>query len=191
MFQLWKSNVLQEYFLGENRLSVAAMLLSICQQNELTHPEQDAAQWSRNPGETGNAVLSALKLGYRHIDTAQFYRNQADVGLAVRDSGIPREEIFVTSKLFTSCWGYDEATAASKASNEELGLGYIDLYLLHTPGPATTKPGVHSEDLQQQGLVKGVELWRGSSRETLEGVQSETRREPTRTVSVAHAPVTR
>ncbi|ETM55258.1 hypothetical protein L914_01500 [Phytophthora nicotianae] len=89
--------------------------------------------YKAEPGaEAYNAVLLALKLGYRHIDTAQFYQNEADVGRAVRDSGVPRRESFITSKLFTDNWGYKKAFAATIASNKLLGLTYFDLYLLHT-----------------------------------------------------------
>jgi len=72
-----------------------------------------------------DAVLNALKLGYRHIDTAQFYQNEADVGKAVRDSGIPREEIWVTTKL----WSGEPADALAH-SLKLLGLDYVDLYLM-------------------------------------------------------------
>ncbi|RLN97766.1 hypothetical protein BBJ28_00016130 [Nothophytophthora sp. Chile5] len=115
--------------------------------------------YQSEPGaETYNAVASALKLGYRHIDTAQYYQNEADVGRAVKDSGIPREEIFVTSKLFVMNWGYEKALATSKASNEALGLGYIDLYLLHAPGDAATRAETWRavEELQQQGMLKDI-----------------------------------
>ncbi|GMF09873.1 unnamed protein product [Phytophthora lilii] len=111
------------------------------------------------PGaETYNAVLSALQLGYRHIDTAQYYQNEADVGRAVKDSGIPREEVFVTSKLFVQNWGYEKALQTTKASNEKLGLGYIDLYLLHAPGDAATRDETWRalEELQEQGILKDI-----------------------------------
>ncbi|OWY96133.1 Aldehyde reductase, partial [Phytophthora megakarya] len=111
------------------------------------------------PGaETYNAVLSALKLGYRHIDTAQYYENEADVGRAIRDSGIPRNEIFVTTKLFISNWGYDKAITTTKESNEKLGLGYIDLYLLHAPGDVNTRNESWRalEELQEQGIIKDI-----------------------------------
>ncbi|RLN59438.1 hypothetical protein BBP00_00006494 [Phytophthora kernoviae] len=111
------------------------------------------------PGaETYNAVLSALQLGYRHIDTAQYYQNEADVGRAVKDSGIPREEIFVTSKLFVQSWGYERALAATKASNDKLGLGYIDLFLLHAPGDASTRGKTWRalEELREQGILKDI-----------------------------------
>ncbi|RLN05908.1 hypothetical protein BBO99_00006740 [Phytophthora kernoviae] len=111
------------------------------------------------PGvETYNAVLSALQLGYRHIDTAQYYQNEADVGRAVKDSGISRKEIFVTSKLFVQSWGYEKALAATKASNDKLGLGYIDLFLLHAPGDASTRGETWRalEELREQGILKDI-----------------------------------
>ncbi|KAG6963256.1 hypothetical protein JG688_00008231 [Phytophthora aleatoria] len=113
---------------------------------------------SKPGGETYIAVLSALKLGYRHIDTAQYYENEADVGRAIRDSGVPREEIFVTSKLFIDNWGYEKALAATKESNEKLGLGYIDLFLLHAPGDASTRDESWRalEELQEQGMLKDI-----------------------------------
>jgi diketogulonate reductase-like aldo/keto reductase len=107
---------------------------------------------------TLDAVSAALKLGYRHIDTAEAYKNETDVGRAVRDSGIPREQVFVTSKIFLQNWGYDKAIAAVRASNERLGLGYIDLYLLHAPGDSATRADTWRalEDLQAEGLLKDI-----------------------------------
>ncbi len=86
-----------------------------------------------NDGPTYDAVLSALKAGYRHIDTAAAYFNESDVGKAVRDSGIPREEIFITSKLWLQDYGYEAAKKGLETSLEKLGMDYIDLYLLHQP----------------------------------------------------------
>lgn len=88
----------------------------------------------RSGKETYNAVLSSLKLGYRHVDTARMYGNEADVGKAVRDSGIPREEVFVTSKLFDVDWGHEAATDAIKHSLATLGMQHLDLMLMHHPG---------------------------------------------------------
>ncbi|KUF84484.1 putative oxidoreductase C2F3.05c [Phytophthora nicotianae] len=105
-----------------------------------------------------NIVLSALKQGYRHIDTAQLYHNEAEVGRAVRDSGIPREEIFVTSKLFLIDWGYKRALDSIKKSNQKIGLGYIDLFLLHAPGDAATRAETWRavEELHEQGILKDI-----------------------------------
>lgn len=79
------------------------------------------------------AVLAALSAGYRLIDTAAAYGNEAAVGRAVRKSGVPREEIFVTSKLDVRDQGFKSAQDACRKSVEELGLGYVDLYLIHWP----------------------------------------------------------
>ncbi|KAL3662009.1 hypothetical protein V7S43_012816 [Phytophthora oleae] len=103
-------------------------------------------------------VLSALKQGYRHIDTAQLYHNEAEVGRAVRDSGIPRKEIFVTSKLFLTDWGYKKALASIKKSNQKIGLGHIDLFLLHAPGDSATRADTWRavEELHDQGILKDI-----------------------------------
>ncbi len=82
---------------------------------------------------TQNAVQYALEAGYRHIDTASLYGNEREVGTAVRNSRIPREEIFITTKLWNSDHGYDETIRACQESLRELGLTYIDLYLIHWP----------------------------------------------------------
>lgn len=81
--------------------------------------------------EAYQATLSALKAGYRHIDTAAIYKNEESVGRAIKDSGIAREELFITTKLWNDSHSYEGAKAALKASLERLGLTYIDLYLIH------------------------------------------------------------
>jgi len=83
--------------------------------------------------EVYNAVLTALETGYRHIDTAAAYHNEAGVGRAVRDSGIKREDIFVTTKLWNEEQRNDNQYPAFEASLERLGLDYVDLYLIHWP----------------------------------------------------------
>eukprot|EP01062_Namystynia_karyoxenos_P074458 TRINITY_DN71344_c0_g1_i1.p1 TRINITY_DN71344_c0_g1~~TRINITY_DN71344_c0_g1_i1.p1 ORF type:complete len:350 (+),score=117.35 TRINITY_DN71344_c0_g1_i1:116-1051(+) len=86
------------------------------------------------PGEEAyNAVRWALEAGYRLIDTAAMYRNEADVGRAVRDSGVPRDAVWVTTKVLPADHGMRNALAAARRSNEVLGLGYIDLLLIHSP----------------------------------------------------------
>jgi len=84
-------------------------------------------------GEAREAVLQALKVGYRLIDTASMYGNEKDVGEALRKSGLPRKEIFITTKLWNSDHGYDKALAAFEESRKKLGLDYVDLYLIHWP----------------------------------------------------------
>ena len=90
--------------------------------------------WQAASGkETHRAVEQALKVGYRLIDTAKLYGNERDVGAAIRESGIPREELFVTTKLWNDDHGYERALRAFERSRKELGLEYIDLYLIHWP----------------------------------------------------------
>ena len=85
-------------------------------------------------GETTlHAVRYALKIGYRHIDTAWLYGNEGDVGRAVLESGIPREDVFITTKVWNSDQGYDSTLTACERSLRRLGLSYIDLYLIHWP----------------------------------------------------------
>jgi 2,5-diketo-D-gluconate reductase A len=86
--------------------------------------------------ETQQAVLWALEAGYRHIDTAAIYANEADVGEAIKRSGIPREQIFVTTKLWNSEHGGKHARHAISSSLTRLGLDYVDLYLIHWPVPS-------------------------------------------------------
>ena len=92
--------------------------------------------WQAPAGEsTREAVLAALRFGYRHIDTARSYNNESDVGAAIAESGVPRAEIFVTTKLWNADHGYDKALRAFDASAARLKLDYVDLYLIHWPVP--------------------------------------------------------
>ena len=99
-------------------------------------PAVGLGTWQTPDDETGyQAVLSALKLGYRHIDTAQGYRNEDIVGRAVRDSGISREEVFITSKLDNPNHGYDNTMRSFEETLQKLGTDYVDLFLIHWPNP--------------------------------------------------------
>jgi 2,5-diketo-D-gluconate reductase A len=95
------------------------------------------------PKETEQAVSAALEVGYRHIDTAAAYGNEREVGRAVKKSGIPRDEIFVVTKLWNADQGYDSTMKAFEKSAKRLGLsgegGYLDLYLIHWPVPAISE----------------------------------------------------
>ena len=82
---------------------------------------------------TRDAVRAALEIGYRHIDTARVYRNEEDVGAAIAQSGIPRDEVFITTKLWNADHGYDATLRACRASLKRLGTDRIDLYLVHWP----------------------------------------------------------
>jgi diketogulonate reductase-like aldo/keto reductase len=107
--------------------------------------------------EAQRAVTAALELGYRHIDTAAIYRNEADVGAAVRDCGIPREQIFVTTKLWNEDQGYESALRACDQSLERLKMDYVDLYLLHWPVPGKRLESWRAlERLKQEGRVRSI-----------------------------------
>lgn len=84
-------------------------------------------------GEVENAVKTAIRIGYRSIDTAAMYGNEAGVGRAVRESGVRREELFITTKVWNTDQGYDSTLAAFEASLQRLGIDYVDLYLIHWP----------------------------------------------------------
>ena len=109
-----------------------------------------------NDGSTYDAVTKALHLGYRHIDTAAAYFNEDEVGRAVRDSGIPRDEIFVTSKLWLQDYGYDAACKGIDASLKKLGLDYVDLYLIHQPYGDVPGAWKAMEDAQKAGKIKSI-----------------------------------
>jgi len=91
-------------------------------------------------GEAAGHVLEALRAGYRLIDTAQVYENEGDVGAAIRESGIPRTEICVETKVWRSSHGYERTIKACNQSLRKLGLSYIDLYVIHWPGCKTGWP---------------------------------------------------
>lgn len=101
--------------------------------NGIEIPSMGFGTYKMAPEDTKASVLCALRSGWRHIDTAAFYRNEAEVGEAVRESGIARSEIFVTTKLWNADRGYDSALRAFDRSQEALGLDYVDLYLIHWP----------------------------------------------------------
>jgi diketogulonate reductase-like aldo/keto reductase len=105
-----------------------------------------------------HAVLHALKSGYRHIDTAAIYGNEKEVGKAIKDSGVKREEIFVTTKLWNTDQGYLSAKRAMKKSLENLGLDYVDLYLIHWPKSyEKTKDSYQAlEELYFEGYTKAI-----------------------------------
>lgn len=101
---------------------------------------------------TRDAVRNALEVGYRHIDTAAIYNNEADVGDAIVASGLDRSEVFVTTKLWNDDHGYDNTLRAFDRSLDALGLDYVDLYLIHWPVP-----------------VMRLDTWRALERLTLDG----------------------
>ena len=109
-----------------------------------------------NNGPAYDAVLQALKAGYRHIDTAAAYFNEEDVGRAIKDSGIPREEIFITSKLWLQDYGYEQAKVGIARSLRKLDLGYIDLYLIHQPYGDVVGAWKAMEEAKEAGQIKSI-----------------------------------
>ena len=92
--------------------------------------------WQTPEGEVAvSSVKTALHAGYRHIDTASAYANEKGVGQAIRESGLGRDEVFVTSKLFNPDHGYDKTLRAFEATMRKLGFDYLDMYLIHWPNP--------------------------------------------------------
>ena len=111
------------------------------------------------PEDTAEVVVRALDTGYRHIDTAAAYGNEAGVGQALRASGLDREEVFVTTKCFNDDQGYEEAKHALRASLDLLEMEHVDLYLIHWPVPAhdryveTWKAFI---EMQEEGLTRSI-----------------------------------
>lgn len=112
-----------------------------------------------------DGVFDALQLNYRHIDTAAIYANEVQVGRAIEESEIPREEIFVTTKLWNEVRGYDETKQALEESLQKLNLDYVDLYLIHWPNPLKYRDNWEEmnaqswramEDLVKEGKVKSI-----------------------------------
>lgn len=101
--------------------------------NGVEMPQIGYGVYQVSPAECERCVSDALKTGYRMIDTAQAYNNEEGVGEAVRKSGIPRDELFLVSKIWISNYGYDKALASIDESLRKLGTDYIDLMLLHQP----------------------------------------------------------
>lgn len=85
--------------------------------------------------DAGQAVKDAVKIGYRHIDTAQAYENESGVGEGVRSCGVKREDLFVTTKLAAEVKSYDKAVASIDQSLKTLGLDYVDMMIIHSPKP--------------------------------------------------------
>ncbi len=107
--------------------------------------------------ELETAVMSALEFGYRHIDTAKVYKNEKGVGEAIKKSGVPREEIFVTTKVWNTDQGYEKTLKAFDKSLETLEMDYIDLYLIHWPMPGTyVETWKALEKLYKDGRVRAI-----------------------------------
>jgi 2,5-diketo-D-gluconate reductase A len=133
------------------------------------------------PKDTTEAVTRALAAGYRHIDTAAAYRNEAGVGQAIHASGLGRDEVFVTTKCFNDSHGHEEAKRALKASLHQLEMEHVDLYLIHWPVPSQDRYVETWQafiELQQEGLARSIGV-SNFQRAHLERIISETGVKPT------------
>lgn len=115
---------------------MAAPVPTITLNNDVRIPQVGFGVFQIPPEDTRRAVRDALDVGYRHIDTARIYQNEQAVGEAVRDSGLPAEDVFVTTKCWNTDQGYDDALRAFDRSVDALGLERVDLYLIHWPVPS-------------------------------------------------------
>ncbi len=112
--------------------------------------------WQSRGGDEVNAVRWALEAGYRHIDTAAIYKNEEGVGRAIRESGVPREEIWLTTKLWTNDIRKGQARQGLEKSLERLGLDYVDLYLLHWPVEGRLAAWDEFEKMRGEGLCRSI-----------------------------------
>jgi 2,5-diketo-D-gluconate reductase A len=111
------------------------------------------------PADTVEATVQAFQAGYRHIDTAAAYGNEAEVGQAVHAAGLQRDEVFITTKCFNDDHGHDQAKRALKTSLGQLEMDFVDLYLIHWPVPSKDKYVETWQaliELQQEGLVRSI-----------------------------------
>ncbi|MFB7139959.1 aldo/keto reductase [Gottfriedia sp. NPDC056225] len=106
---------------------------SIALQNGVKMPQLGLGVWRVSPEDGVDAVRTAIEVGYRHIDTAAVYQNEEQVGEAIRQSGVSRDELFITTKVWNADQGYDTTLKAYDESLKKLGLDYVDLYLVHWP----------------------------------------------------------
>ncbi|KAF8244723.1 putative aldo-keto reductase [Wilcoxina mikolae CBS 423.85] len=125
----------------------------------LLRPNIGFGVYQSPPGVCKQSCLAALQFGYRQIDTAQYYENEAEVGEAVRESGIPREEVFITTKVMSPRGSVEKTLERCRQSVKEIGLGYVDLFLIHTPssGPKGRKELWQAlEKLLEEGGTKAI-----------------------------------
>ncbi|AOW12786.1 oxidoreductase [Hydrogenophaga crassostreae] len=122
-------------------------------------PQVGLGVWQTPPDVAVSAVKAAIEAGYRHIDTAAIYENEAGVGEGVRASGAARDDLFITTKVWNADQGFDATVKAATASLKRLGLDHVDLYLIHWPAP---NKGLFVESwralirLQEEGKVRSI-----------------------------------
>jgi 2,5-diketo-D-gluconate reductase A len=136
---------------------MAAPLITLNDGNSI--PQVGLGVFQTPPDDTERAVSTAFEAGYRHIDTAAAYRNERGVGAAIANSGLAREDVYITTKLWNADQGYDSTLKAFDASMARLGIDYLDLYLIHWPMPSkntfvdTFKAFSH---LRDQGRIRSI-----------------------------------
>lgn len=118
-------------------------------------PKLGLGVFRSSPEDTTIAVSAALTAGYRHIDTAAGYFNERSVGAALRDSDVARDDVFLTTKMWVTDYGYDSGLRAFEASRDRLGVDYVDLYLLHWPVPSSFEQTVQAYKAAEQLLADG------------------------------------
>jgi 2,5-diketo-D-gluconate reductase A len=137
-----------------------ATVPTITLNNGVEIPQLGFGVYQVPPEETENAVRAALEVGYRHIDTAEMYGNEKGVGAGIRASGVPREEVFVTSKLNNGFHAHDDALKAFDGTLEALGSDYVDLFLIHWPLPGIDVDYVETwkalEEIYESGRAKSI-----------------------------------
>jgi 2,5-diketo-D-gluconate reductase A len=136
-----------------------ASVPTITLNNGVEIPQLGFGVYQIKPEDTVKATTSALEIGYRHIDTAQMYGNEREVGLAVRESGIPRDEVFVTSKLNNNRLERDDILRSFDATLADLGFDQLDLFLIHWPLPAVADYVARwkvMEEIYTSGRVRAI-----------------------------------
>ncbi len=124
--------------------------------NGIKMPKLGYGVYQTDPADTERAVSDALEVGYRLIDTAAIYGNEEGVGAAIRQSGIAREDLFITTKLWVQDHGYDNTLRAFDASMKRLGLDYLDLYLIHKPYGDYYGAWRAMEKLYKEGRIRAI-----------------------------------
>lgn len=124
--------------------------------NGVKIPALGFGTWQVKGEDCFNAVSEALRVGYRHIDTAWIYRNEKEVGRAIKESGIKREDLFITTKCWNDHRGYERTLRAFEESCENLQLDYLDLYLLHWPKELDKESWRAIEELYQLGKIRAI-----------------------------------
>lgn len=132
------------------------MMHTVKLNNGIEMPIEGYGVFQISPEETERCVTEALEVGYRSIDTAAMYGNEEAVGKAIKNSGIPREELFITTKLWVSDQGYENTKLAFETSLKKLGLDYLDLYLIHQPFGDYYGSWRAMEELYKEGKIKAI-----------------------------------